>query len=306
MDANAASDFYRRVETLHLHPGWRGDRPDNGLAMHEFKPALWRWSDARPALDEAARVVSTEQAERRNLALLNRSSGVTLPAAKNFVAAYQMVLAGEKARSHRHAAAALRLVVDTKPGVYTIVNGERLDMLPGDVVLTPAFCWHGHANDSEASAYWIDFLDVPFVAANHAMTFEPYPEPIEPVRRADPASPYRIPPAKVFNRERTSGVVEIARGIMPTIGLYLIRHQAGARMELSNSVVGNLYSPTSGRARFIVDGVMDETIGPGDILSVPARHAHRMEALEADTTVLRVSDEPLLARLGLFHSAALN
>src|SRR5207248_4652305 len=88
---------------------------------------------------------------------------------------YQMVKAGEKARSHRHTAAALRLVIEAKPGTYTVVDGARVDMAPGDVVLTPSWCWHGHDNESDASSCWIDFLDVPFVQHSEAMFFEPHP-----------------------------------------------------------------------------------------------------------------------------------
>ena len=62
-----------------------------------------------------------------------------------------------------------------KPGIYTIVNGARIDMAPGDVVLTPAWCWHGHANESDETGYWIDFLDIPFIQLTEAMFFEPYP-----------------------------------------------------------------------------------------------------------------------------------
>ena len=72
---------------------------------------------------------------------------------RTIVAAYQMIMPGEKARSHRHTPNALRLIIDAEPGAYTIVNGERLSMMPGDVVLTPNWCWHGHGNDSRACAY---------------------------------------------------------------------------------------------------------------------------------------------------------
>jgi len=43
---------------------------------------------------------------------------------------------GEIARAHRHSAAALRLIIEGRGG-YTVVNGERVPMFPGDLVLTP-------------------------------------------------------------------------------------------------------------------------------------------------------------------------
>ena len=57
-----------------------------------------------------------------------------------------MIQPGETARSHRHTPAALRLVLDAANDVYTVVDGKRVDMTPGEVVLTPSWCWHGHAN----------------------------------------------------------------------------------------------------------------------------------------------------------------
>ncbi len=49
-------------------------------------------------------------------------------------------------------------------------------MLPGEVLLTPAWCWHGHANETSETGYWIDFLDIPFIQLTEAMFFEPYPQ----------------------------------------------------------------------------------------------------------------------------------
>ena len=100
-----------------------------------------------------------------------------------------MIMPGEKARSHRHTPNALRLIIDAEPGAYTIVNGERLSMMPGDVVLTPNWCWHGHGNDSRACAYWLDVLDVPLVQLLEPMFFEPHPDEFEKESVVPNASP---------------------------------------------------------------------------------------------------------------------
>ena len=107
-----------------------------------------------------------------------------------------MIMPGEKARSHRHTPNALRLVIDAEPGAYTIVNGERLAMMPGDVVLTPNWCWHGHGNDSRACAYWLDVLDVPLVQLLDPMFFEPHPEEFETEITVPNASPMHFPWAR--------------------------------------------------------------------------------------------------------------
>ena len=115
----------------------------------KFKPAVWRFADAKHALDASHNMVPADQTERRNLIMVNPIEGNTYATTRHLVAAYQCVMAGDTARTHRHSAAALRLVLAGKPGVYTVVNGARIDMAPGDVVLTPAWCWHGHANESD-------------------------------------------------------------------------------------------------------------------------------------------------------------
>ncbi len=88
------------------------------------------------------------------------------------MAAYQMVMPGERTRAHRHTPSALRLILDADPGAYTIVDGEKVSMLAGDVVLTPNWSWHSHINEGRQRAYWLDFLDVPLVRLLNLMSRE--------------------------------------------------------------------------------------------------------------------------------------
>ena len=203
MNQDIRAPYYGELGRLSFSPGWARPEPAMWPAPRpKFKPAVWRFAAAKAALDQAGEFVPVEQAERRNLIMVNPVEGNVYATSRNIVAAYQMVKAGEKARSHRHTAAALRLVVDAKPGTYTVVDGARIDMAPGDVVLTPSWCWHGHANESDATSYWIDFLDVPFVQHSEAMFFEPNPAGFETVTSTGP-SPHRIPSRDALGREPT-------------------------------------------------------------------------------------------------------
>ncbi|TMJ37374.1 MAG: cupin domain-containing protein, partial [Alphaproteobacteria bacterium] len=176
MQQDIRAPYYGELGRLGFVPGWARPEPSMWpVPKPKFRPAVWRFAAAKAALEEAGKSVPIEQAERRNLIMINPVEGNAYATSRNIVAAYQMVKAGEKARSHRHTAAALRLVVAAKPGTYTVVDGARVDMAPGDVVLTPSWCWHGHANESDAASYWIDFLDVPFVQHSEAMFFESHP-----------------------------------------------------------------------------------------------------------------------------------
>jgi gentisate 1,2-dioxygenase len=174
-------------------------------------------------------------------------------------------------------------------------------MTPGDVVLTPSWCWHGHANESDATSYWIDFLDVPFVQHSEAMFFEPNPAGFEEVKRNGP-SPFRIPARDALGPGKDAKVVEIAKGALPTIGLHLLRLPAGARREVAKTTVNHLYSVISGKAQIEIEGGTNESLAVGDVITVPCWHAHSFRADE-DSIVFQVTDEPLLAKVGLVKTA---
>jgi gentisate 1,2-dioxygenase len=59
----------------------------------------------------------------------------------------------------------------------------------------------------------------------------------------------------------------------------------------------------SGKVRFTIENTLDETLDPGDVIAVPCWHSRKIEAL-LDSVVFRVSDEPLLRKLGLERTAA--
>jgi gentisate 1,2-dioxygenase len=303
MKHDALAPYYSELGRLQFSPGWARPEPSMWpVPKPKFKPAVWRFAAARAALEQAGEFVPVEQAERRNLIMVNPIEGNLYATTRNLVAAYQCVKGGETARTHRHTPAALRLVLEAKPGTYTVVNGAQVDMLPGDVVLTPSWSWHGHANASDQTSFWIDFLDIPFVQLTEAMFFEQYPAGgLEPVS-AHGATPFRIPAAEALGGGRDAKVVEIAKGIMPTIALHLMREPVGGRIEVARTTINNIYAMISGSARFTAESGLAETLGPGDVVAMPCWHAHTIETV-ADITLLRVSDEPLLSRLGLVRTA---
>lgn len=303
MQHDPQSPYYSELGRLSFSPGWARPEPAMWPAPNpKFRPALWRFQAAKEALDRSAGMVAPEQAERRNLIMVNPVEGNVYATTRTLVAAYQCVLPGESARTHRHTPAALRLVLHAEPGTYTVVNGARIDMAPGDVVLTPSWSWHGHVNETGATSYWIDFLDIPFVQLTEAMFFEPYPGGgVEAVKNTGP-SPFRISSGEALGSGSGAQMVEIAKGIMPTISLHLIRQPKGGRIDATKTTANNLYAVIAGQARVTVNGGLSDTLGPGDVMAVPCWHGHRIEA-EQETTLLRVSDEALLAKAGLARSA---
>jgi len=88
--------------------------------------------------------------------------------------------------THRHSATAIRFVVEGH-GAYTTVNGEKLTMHEGDLILTPNWTWHDHGNETDEPMMWLDGLDMPFVLALNAMFYEEFNQgngyQIQPVTR---------------------------------------------------------------------------------------------------------------------------
>jgi gentisate 1,2-dioxygenase len=290
--------YYGELDSMSLLPGWKRTTPAIWPTPRpKFKPAIWYFEKARKALQAAGQFVSTEQAERRNLIMVNPIEGNTYATSRNLVAAYQMIMPGERARTHRHSPSALRLVIDVGPDTYTVVDGARIDMANGDVVLTPGGCWHGHANDSGRPGYWIDFLDVPFAQHLEAMFMEWTEQMFDPPTRHDTQSQFRFASEAVLGAGDGFRDVEIGREHMPTIGLHLIRQPAGTTSQIERSTANNLYAVAGGRVRVEVEGGVAGVLSTGDLVSVPCWHTHSLQA-ESDATLLRVTDEPILRAMG--------
>ena len=64
-------------------------------------------------------------------------------------AAYSLYNPGERAPVHRHTPSASRFVLDGDGG-FTVVEGEKLRMSRGDLILTPTGTWHDHGNDGSS------------------------------------------------------------------------------------------------------------------------------------------------------------
>jgi gentisate 1,2-dioxygenase len=133
------------------------------------------------------------------------------------------------------------------------------------------------------------------------MFFEANPAGFETITGNGP-SPHRIPSRDALGPGTDAKIVEIAKDALPTIGLHLIRLPAGTRREVAKTTVNHLYSVISGTARVKVEGGANETLAVGDVMTVPCWHAHALETDE-DAIVFQVTDEPLLAKVGLVKTA---
>jgi len=159
----ARTAYSERVAGNHLHPLWEVfTRVLTPEPQVRARPAHWRYADTRPDLLESGDLISAAEAERRVLFLENPGLPGEVAVTESLYAGLQLVMPGESAPPHRHSPSALRLFIEGNR-TYTAVNGEQAWMEPGDLVLTPAGCWHGHGNEGDQPAIWLDILDMPLV-----------------------------------------------------------------------------------------------------------------------------------------------
>jgi gentisate 1,2-dioxygenase len=306
-------ELYGKLGEIGIAPGWAKSTPSLWPAPKKnFAPAHWKYEQARGALDAAGRLINTELAERRNLILFNPATTNSYGTVRTMVSAYQMIMPGEWARSHRHTPNALRLILDSEPGTYTEVDGVKIAMEPGDVLLTPNWSSHGHGNDSRACAYWLDFLDVPLVQLLEPMFFEPAEEDKvhEAFEKAPPTkdSPFVFPLSETLKRldaavpdpaGRFGTQVELGKPAMDTIGLYMMRLAPHKKTSPYKTTANNIYAAVKGSGVTTIDGERFEW-SRGDVIAAPAWLPHLHEANE-DALLLRVTDEPVMQRLGLYR-----
>jgi len=78
-------------------------------------------------------------------------------------------------------------------------------MYPGDLVLTPNWSWHDHANDTDAPMIWLDGLDTPLVRMLEAGFYEEYHQERQDFGAAVNASQWHYPIVGDAGRPAASG-----------------------------------------------------------------------------------------------------
>jgi gentisate 1,2-dioxygenase len=160
---HARKAFYDQIAKQHLAPLWErvGDLVTRS-PQPTAQPVHWAYRSVRSNLLAAGALLSAEEAERRVLILENPGMLGQSRITGSLFAGLQLLMPGERAHAHRHAASALRLFLEGSRA-YTSVDGERTMMERGDFVITPGWTWHDHGNDGADPVIWLDGLDVPIV-----------------------------------------------------------------------------------------------------------------------------------------------
>lgn len=306
-------DYYAQLRAQHMTPAWIGA----GIGVEpqsQAVPYVWHWRDLRPQAMRAAELVGTAQAERRVLRLTNPE----LPgiASNTLVANIQIVMPGEIARAHRHSGAALRLIIEGSGG-YTVVNGERVPMAPGDLVLTPNWSWHDHANDTGAPMIWLDGLDTPLVRMLEAGFYEEYPQDRQEVAAPVNASEWHYPMSEMraalqrlahdsdgdvrreiileYTNRRTGGPV------MPTIACHMQLLRPGERTKARRGVCRTNYHAVEGTGYSVVgDRRLDWE--DKDVFTVPTwTFCEHVNSGNRPAFLFSFTDAPVMRALSLYR-----
>ena len=123
-------------------------------------PYAWRFREMYPLLERASTLVPMEHAYRRALLFQNPGLAPRPWITTTIYGGCSWYNPGEIASVHRHPPNASRFTLQGDGG-FTVVEGEKLPMRRGDLVLTPNGTWHDHGNDGKEPIVWVDLLDLP-------------------------------------------------------------------------------------------------------------------------------------------------
>ncbi|MGH8630883.1 MAG: gentisate 1,2-dioxygenase [Burkholderiales bacterium] len=334
---DARQSLYRKIEKHDFAPLWEVYHdliPDEPATP--CQPALWKWTEARPYLMEAGRLITAKEALRRVLILQNPGMPGKSCVTQSLFAGYQLILPGEIAPSHRHTQSALRFVLEGSCA-YTAVDGERTMMRPGDFIITPSWTWHDHGNPGTEPVIWLDGLDVPILRTFAAQFHEPFPEDVQPVSRGEGASGARYgnnlkpigaaaPFGKTspvfsypYQRSRQTLAALAKEGnpdpchgwkmefinpltgghAMPTIAAFIQLLPKGFATRPCRSTDGTVYSVVEGEGQVKI-GSQEFAFGPRDAFVAPSWHPVEIQA-RSETVLFSFSDLPGQEAMGLWR-----
>jgi gentisate 1,2-dioxygenase len=204
-------DAYATVAQLSAAPLWRHyGNLFSAEPVNRARPHVWPYARLRPLAVHFCRTLSLAEAERRVLMLVNPALTNPPATVNTLFAGIQVIMPGETAQAHRHTAGAFRFVIEGE-GAYTTVNGQRVHMHPGDLLLTPGWHWHDHSHQGDGPMMWLDGLDYPLVNSLDAGFFELYDQRMQPPTSPDDLS------SRQFLHGRLNPVWARPTGVAPAV-----------------------------------------------------------------------------------------
>lgn len=143
-----------------------------GVATIEerFSPTLYKAEDCLQQLEKVANDAASVDRNRVSVLLGNKNFPQTMTVTHTLWAMFGLLKKDTNQAPHRHNSVALDLILDCKPGCYTLisrtidsagklVNPARQDWKPYSAFVTPPYYWHSHHNESGADARLIPIQD---------------------------------------------------------------------------------------------------------------------------------------------------
>jgi gentisate 1,2-dioxygenase len=141
------------------------------VAAHpRFAPTRFPRAEAEAQLAAVSARPDANQKSRVSVLLANGAQEQTLTITHVLWAMFGLLPVGQIQRPHRHQAVALDLILDCRPGCYSllgphlddhgdIVDPVRVDWEAGGAFVTPPGMWHAHVNESGAPAHLVPIQD---------------------------------------------------------------------------------------------------------------------------------------------------
>ncbi len=340
MDAQIES-LRSDMRRSHLVPLWELEAEIMGVVPNpQTQPWLWRWSDLYDVAERAGALVPVERGgDRRAIALANPGQGGMPYATSTLWAAVQWLNGREIAPAHRHTSQAIRFIIDGA-GSFSTVEGDKVFLERGDLVLTPPWTWHDHGSESDERTIWMDALDIPLNNFLDAPFFENYPRESQPVDKVlnwsvlkygvgqmrpaweEPSREY--PPTMTFKWADTERALQnLARvdadpyddialeytnahtgaPVMKTFSCQIQMLRPGVHTHAHRHTGSWIYFAFEGHGATIVDGVRFDW-GPGDMFVLPSWsvHEHVNTAADERTILFAVHDTPLLRMVDKYRA----
>ncbi|CAK7215091.1 hypothetical protein SBRCBS47491_002364 [Sporothrix bragantina] len=305
------SNMLNAAAKNHVKPLWlQMSKLNPPLPNPTCIPHVWRYDDIRPSLIKAGTLVTESQAERRVLMLVNPERDAPFTT-DTMYAGLQLVMPNETAKAHRHTAFAMRFIIEGQGG-FTAVQGRRIMMQRGDVILTPTWNWHDHGKDGSGPMIWLDGLDLPNFTHFPVHFVEHYAEPRYPAEDVHGDSPLVFPWAQMQARldAAPGDHVSLAylhddgREVSKILGGSAERLNAGKASAAIQETASSVYHVVEGSGHSVING-KTYTWKKGDTFCIPAWHAYRHVADEGDapTYLYRFDDKPMLRSLGFYRTS---
>ena len=301
-----------------------------------IKPHLWKWQEIYDSLLQAREKISVASGsvERRVIRLVNPGAPETEMTSHTMLLSFQLIQPGEVAPAHRHTMAAIRFILQGK-GACTNVDGQKMVMEEGDLILTPQWAWHEHAHEGDEPMVWIDGLDVPFIQSLQVISFQPYRQGRLPVSEGiDPGSYYGMTrpvgeidtPSMPFLHYRWQdtypSLQRLARGsgnphdgvaleyvnpatggsTLPTLGCWIQMLRPGEHTKAHRHTSTSIYHAFRGSGATMINGEPFHW-EKGDTFIVPlwSWHEHANRSSGEEAILFSMHDLPILKAFGLYR-----